>query len=77
MFECIQVLSAYGADFTAVSKTGDTALHFATVAYRLLCIRLLGQRGKAFDVIVITYCTCTNEGLFYFLILIKLKVEHV
>lgn len=74
MFECIQVLSAYGADFTAVNKTGDTALHFATVAYRLLCIRLLGQRGKA---IVITYCTCTNEVLFYFLILIKLKVEHV
>ncbi|XP_019849609.1 PREDICTED: ankyrin repeat and EF-hand domain-containing protein 1-like isoform X1 [Amphimedon queenslandica] len=45
MFECIQVLSAYGANFNILSSYNDTAIHFATVAYKLLCIRLLGQRG--------------------------------
>ena len=44
-FEVLQVLSAYGADFTVTTSTGDTAVHFATIANRLLCIRFLGQRG--------------------------------
>ena len=44
-FEVLQVLSAYGADFTVTTSTGDTAVHFATTANRLLCIRFLGQRG--------------------------------
>ena len=45
-FECLQALSAYGADFSVTSKSCDTALHFATLAYKMLCIRFLGQRGQ-------------------------------
>ena len=41
----IQTLSAYGADFTAATIMGENAMHFATIAYRLLCIRFLAQRG--------------------------------
>ena len=44
-FEAIQTLSAYGADFTLKTITGENAMHFATKNYRLLCTRLLGQRG--------------------------------
>lgn len=44
-FEVIQVLSAYGVDFTQEASTGENAMHFATIGYRLLCIRLLAQRG--------------------------------
>ncbi len=44
-FEVVQVLSAYGADFTVAASSGENAMHFATMANRLLCIRLLGQRG--------------------------------
>lgn len=45
-FEVLQVLSAYGADFSlSTVKTKETAVHFATIAYKLLCIRFLGQRG--------------------------------
>jgi ankyrin repeat protein len=46
-FECLQVLSAYGADFSVTSKTGDNALHCCTLAYKLLCIRFLGQRSES------------------------------
>ena len=44
-FEAIQTLSAYGADFTLKTVAGENAMHFATKNYRLLCTRLLGQRG--------------------------------
>ena len=45
-FEAIQTLSAYGADFTLKTAAGENAMHFATKNYRLLCTRLLGQRGR-------------------------------
>ena len=44
-FLVIQALSAYGADFNLTASTGENALHFATKNYRLLCIRMLAQRG--------------------------------
>lgn len=44
-FEVLQVLSAYGADFTVATSSGENAMHFATMAGKLLCIRFLGQRG--------------------------------
>ena len=44
-FEAIQTLSAYGADFSLATVAGENAMHFATRNYRLLCTRLLGQRG--------------------------------
>lgn len=44
-FEIIQVLSAYGADFNKTTSLDEVAVHYATVAYRLLCIRMLGLRG--------------------------------
>ncbi len=44
-FEVIQTLSAYDVDFTRAASTGENALHFATMANRLLCIRMLAQRG--------------------------------
>ena len=40
------MLSAYGADFTAATTTGENAIHFATKANNLLCLRFLGQRGE-------------------------------
>jgi hypothetical protein len=45
-FEAIQTLSAYGVDFTLKTVAGENAMHFATKNYRLLCTRLLGQRGR-------------------------------
>lgn len=45
-FESIQMLSAYGADFRLSTRTGENAMHMATKKYRLLCTRLLGQRGR-------------------------------
>ena len=47
-FESIQTLSAYGADFSLSTSTGENAMHMATKSYRLLCTRLLGQRGEHF-----------------------------
>ena len=44
-FEVIQTLSAYGADFSVTTSNGENALHFATKASQLLCIRMLAQRG--------------------------------
>ena len=44
-FEVIQTLSAFGADFTASTAAGENAVYHATAAYKLLCVRLLGQRG--------------------------------
>ncbi len=45
-FESIQTLSAYGVDFRlATTTTGENAMHMATTNYRLLCTRLLAQRG--------------------------------
>ena len=45
-FEVLQVLSAYGANFSITTlQSLENAVHFATVAYKLLCIRFLGQRG--------------------------------
>ena len=42
----LQVLSAYGADFSITTlQSLENSVHFATVAYKLLCIRFLGQRG--------------------------------
>ncbi len=46
LFESIQTLSAYGADFRLSISTGENAMHMATKNYRLLCTRLLGQRGE-------------------------------
>ena len=45
LFEVIQVLSAYGANFTMTTSSGENAMHFATAANNLLIVRLLGQRG--------------------------------
>lgn len=52
-FEILQVLSAYGADFSINSiKTTENAAHFATIAYKLLCIRFIGQRGTVLIVTI-------------------------
>ena len=51
-FEAIQTLSAYGADFTLKTVAGENAMHFATKNYRLLCTRLLGQRGRNLSLVV-------------------------
>ena len=48
LFEVIQVLSAYGANFTMTTSSGENAMHFATTANNLLIVRLLGQRGVPF-----------------------------
>ena len=53
-FEAIQTLSAYGADFTLATTLGENAMHFATRNIRLLCLRLLGQRGEC------VYCAMCN-----------------
>ena len=53
-FEVLQVLSAYRADFTVATTTGDNAIHFATRANKLLCLRFLGQRGEC--------CMVRTEG---------------
>ena len=45
LFEVIQLLSAYGANFAMATASGENAMHFATAANNLLIIRLLGQRG--------------------------------
>ena len=45
-FESIQTLSAYGADFSLSTSAGENAMHMATKSYKLLCTRLLGQRGE-------------------------------
>lgn len=47
-FEVIQALSAYGADFTVSTTSGENAVYYATAAYKLLCVRFLGQRGESY-----------------------------
>ncbi|XP_067273893.1 ankyrin repeat and EF-hand domain-containing protein 1a isoform X3 [Pseudorasbora parva] len=44
-FQIIKVLSAYAADFGAVTTEGDTPLHFAASGGYTDCCRFLAQRG--------------------------------
>ena len=44
-FEALQVLSAYGANFTIVNSDQQTAMHLTLPSSNLVCIRFLGQRG--------------------------------
>ena len=62
-FEVIQALSAYGADFTVASAAGENAMHFATAANRLLCTRLLGQRGTFTSYMYVVVHACTLDLL--------------
>ena len=45
-FEALQVLSAYGADFTVANNEQQTAMHLTLPSSNLVCIRFLGQRGE-------------------------------
>jgi ankyrin repeat protein len=45
-FLVIQVLSAYGADFTVSTTRHENAVFFATRSNHLIVLRLLGQRGS-------------------------------
>ena len=45
-FESLQVLSAYGADFTVTNNDQQTAMHLTLPSSNLVCIRFLGQRGE-------------------------------
>lgn len=45
-FEALQVLAAYGADFTVTNNDQQTAMHLTLPSSNLVCIRFLGQRGE-------------------------------
>lgn len=45
-FEALQVLSAYGANFSVTNNDQQTAIHLTLPSSNLVCIRFLGQRGE-------------------------------
>ena len=51
-FLVIQVLSAYGADFTLSTSQQENAIFFAARKNHLIILRLLGQRGQRHIIIV-------------------------
>lgn len=67
-FESIQMLSAYGADFSLSTSTGENSMHMATKNCRLLCTRLLGQRGMhVADSVIRSIVNCVRKFLSVFL----------
>lgn len=46
LHQIIKVLSAYAADLGAVTKDGETPLHFAASGGYTDCCRFLAQRGN-------------------------------
>jgi len=58
----LQVLSAYGADFTAATTVGDNAAHFATTANQLLSLRFLGQRGAVRHMLITLFLSNYDLG---------------
>ena len=62
----IQVLSAYGADFSLSTTEQENAMFFATRGNHLIVLRLLGQRGRytndLYGVVHVTFGTCDYTG---------------
>ena len=64
-FESLQVLSAYGADFTVTNNDQQTAMHLTLPLSNLVCIRFLGQRGEnsIHDILKIDQLVCQDVRL--------------
>ena len=52
--ECLQVMSAYGANFDQYTDQGNTPIHLAAEGGHAMCIKFLSQRGRSFYMLELT-----------------------
>ena len=44
--DCLQIMSAYKANFDQVDEQGNTPIHFAAKGGHAMCCKFLSQRGR-------------------------------